>query len=86
MEVSFSRQTVSNIMSDVCLIIWGQTSFSRLLITLRRCQCDWCQCAVDRYSCKNVHVCHPHAQHGLTSAVFNLLLHIGLRIYHFLYH
>jgi len=82
MEALRSRQTVSKIMSDVYLIIWGQTSFSRLLITLRRCQCDWCQCAVERYSCKNVHVCvcDPHAQCGLTFAAFNLPLHIVLRI------
>jgi hypothetical protein len=79
MEASFSRQTVSKIMSDVCLSIWGQTSFSRLLITLRRCQCDWCQCAIERYSCKNVHVCHPHTQCGLTFVAFNLLLRIVLR-------
>ena len=80
MEALFSRQTVSKIMSNVCLIIWEQTSFSRLLITLRRSQCDWCQCAVERYACKNVHVCDPHAQCGLTFAAFDLLLHILLRI------
>lgn len=62
-------------MSDVCLIIWGQTSFSRLLITLWRCQHDWCQCAVERYSCKNL-----HALCGLTFVAFVLLLYIMLRI------